>query len=411
MKQIYRQALLASLLSMAACSQNEDFDHRNTGSECRQSLPIEKAFPGTPKELITLPSGIQVEKLDSLYILGGDAILTQAQVDSLSQPTTRGAMISGFSKKWDYGIVYYQIASPENRQKIQAAIQEWETKTGLCFWEAVTPYNKDYIKFISDTTGNWSKLGKIGGAQELNLYPDYRSNVGTAIHEIGHAIGLFHEQCRVDRDNYITINWDNIKSGKRHNFRTYVESGYSGEDVGQFDFSSIMLYSSYIQDEDFVYNSDVPVMTKKDGSTFTGQRSHLSAGDIATVNSRYPNYKPSLICSYYGGHTEQLILPGGQQAGYSEYSDFFFMIKEPVQSDIRIQLTEYCLETSRDYDDVEWENNFYITIPAGSRAATYEINDTYYHYDDYGWTHVARRLEIHDDSILVISNPNDIIIQ
>ena len=410
MKKNYYVSIFTSVsLLTTACSRDDNLDTKNSKSE-RQAFIIEEAFPDTPKELVTLPSGIQVEKVDSIYILGGDIILTQAQVDSLSRPATRGAIITGVGKKWDYGIVFYRIATPDNHEKIQAAIQEWEAQTDLCFWEAVVPYNKDYIKFISGS-GNWSKLGKVGGAQELCLYPDARSNTGTAIHEIGHAIGLFHEQCRTDRDNYITINWNNIKSDKQHNFRTYVESGYSGENINQFDFNSIMLYSSYIGDENFVHNPNIPVITKKDGSTFTGQRSHLSEGDITTVNSRYPNYKPSLICTYYGGRTEQLILNGGQPAGYSEYSTFVFMTKEPAKSDFRIQLTEHCLETSRDYDDVEWANNFYITIPAGSGSAIHEINDTYYLYDDYGWTHVSRKLEIHNDSILIMSNPNDIILE
>lgn len=85
------------------------------------------------------------------------------------------------------------------------------------------------------------------------------------------------------------------------------------------------------------------------------------------------------------------------------------MTKELAQNDIPIQLTEHCLETSRDYDDNEWTNNFHITIPAGSRTATYEINHEYYQYDDYGWTHILRSLQIQDDSILVTSNPNNII--
>ena len=40
----------------------------------------------------------------------------------------------------------------------------------------------------------------------------------TPIHEIGHALMMSHEQKRPDRDDYLSVLWDNIKPGKEHNF-------------------------------------------------------------------------------------------------------------------------------------------------------------------------------------------------
>ena len=39
------------------------------------------------------------------------------------------------------------------------------------------------------------------------------------MHEFMHALGLFHMQGRPDRDDYVEIKFDNIQSGKEHNFQ------------------------------------------------------------------------------------------------------------------------------------------------------------------------------------------------
>ncbi len=38
-------------------------------------------------------------------------------------------------------------------------------------------------------------------------------------HEIGHAVGFFHEQSRTDRDDWIYILWQNIPAGKSIRFQ------------------------------------------------------------------------------------------------------------------------------------------------------------------------------------------------
>ena len=62
----------------------------------------------------------------------------------------------------------------------------------------------------------WSFVGKKGGQQVLSLQaPDSISkrcfySLGKPIHELLHALGMFHEQARPDRDDHIEIITDNI---------------------------------------------------------------------------------------------------------------------------------------------------------------------------------------------------------
>ncbi|KAK6015928.1 astacin, partial [Ostertagia ostertagi] len=41
--------------------------------------------------------------------------------------------------------------------------------------------------------------------------------IGTAAHELAHALGLIHTHERPDRDDYITVNESNIEKGTRTN--------------------------------------------------------------------------------------------------------------------------------------------------------------------------------------------------
>lgn len=84
--------------------------------------------------------------------------------------------------------------------------------------------------------------------------------MGTAMHEVLHILGYYHEQCRSDRDEYVNIIWDNIPTNQLKNQYQKYNLREEGYDIGNFDFNSIMMYSSYILDNNGITKT---VMTKK----------------------------------------------------------------------------------------------------------------------------------------------------
>ena len=70
--------------------------------------------------------------------------------------------------------------------------------------------------------------------------------VFTIVHEVGHALGLMHEQRRADRDDYIHVDESCVSpdATMQNQMRPWDPLEVDGADVGPFDFDSIMLYDS-----------------------------------------------------------------------------------------------------------------------------------------------------------------------
>jgi hypothetical protein len=140
-----------------------------------------------------------------------------------------------------------------------------------------TPADRDYVVFRELGGGCWSYLGRQGGPQDIDVTTCGGGNIA---HELMHAAGFYHEQSRGDRDDYITIMWDEITPEMRSNFD---KRDARGQDIGPYDYDSIMHYPSTAGSR-----SGKATIVPRVAAARIGQRDGLSALDRAAIETLYP---------------------------------------------------------------------------------------------------------------------------
>jgi len=187
--------------------------------------------------------------------LEGDIIVWDSAED---QENTGGAPGGNY---WPSGTVPYIFASnvsSTNQTRAINAMQLWENVTNVNF----RPWQGGDMAFllIQDASSNSSFVGPQGGPQVVNIT---NWNFPRIIaHELAHALGVHHEQSRMDREIYVTINFDNISSS----------CGNNGDEDCSYNFdmelSAFDLYSPYDYDYDSIMHYG-PTALSTGGNTIT----------------------------------------------------------------------------------------------------------------------------------------------
>jgi len=140
----------------------------------------------------------------------------------------------------------------QNTANINAAITESNTQlAGVVQWEPATASDVNLVNFDFDpsnlTGACEAYVGMVGMTQTIG--GSINCTTTTILHEMGHTLGLYHEQSRADRNNYVNYMEQNIDKPNHDNFDIV---GYSSADSGYYNYASIMEYGPFNFNKDGV---------------------------------------------------------------------------------------------------------------------------------------------------------------
>jgi len=146
--------------------------------------------------------------------------------------------------------VYYSIdpnSDPNATPKINAAIAQFNADfPELIQWvQWSSQFGANYVDInlsANDFSGSCEAAEGYEGIPAQPMTGSTLCTVGTILHEMGHVIGLWHEQSRSDRDTYVSVNYQNIIKGSRFNFDV-IQDDF--QNLTLYDYASLMNYPAF----------------------------------------------------------------------------------------------------------------------------------------------------------------------
>ncbi|GBN33116.1 Astacin-like metalloprotease toxin 1 [Araneus ventricosus] len=204
--------------------------------------------------LVTAVYSKSVERRDPMINEG----LFEGDIRGIDPNQDRNAVPKD-SMRWPNGVIPYEVdpALYGIWELLMKSIRHIEDNSCIRFVQRT--HEKNYIRIIKGN-GCWSDWGRAGNGEQPVSIGEGCQYFGTIVHELMHAVGFGHEHSREDRDDYITIHWENINPRSHNGFKKYIPE--QQRLLNRFDYDSIMMYG----ERSFSIRFDLKSMTAKDGT-------------------------------------------------------------------------------------------------------------------------------------------------
>ncbi|XP_069133639.1 protein SpAN-like [Argopecten irradians] len=250
-----------------------------------------------------------VARLALTFLIGAELL----QVDARARNRRQDAGSPKRVLYWPNGTIPYTFPSTytkSQRNTIRVGMARWEQQTCIQFVPWTSEVQKKmgtirYLKFINGLTC-FSHYGMFPRQPQPISIGANCMDLDTIIHELGHAIGMFHTMERNDRDAYITVLYENISPDSRGSYDTAAMKGQMYPYHGTpYDYKSIMHYGPK-----YLSANGKPVMLTKDPAyqNVIGKAKTISYYDAVYVNQAY---KCAERCEFHDIRCENGGIIGG----------------------------------------------------------------------------------------------------